>query len=384
MGGADRAREGMVGRSAGSDSAKSTAELLKRTPGKCPQGHGLSSWIARAGHCDGCGRMVLKGERVMDCRSCNWYLCDTCLPQGRDNGSALWDVLSYVVDSATQEMSELASEIASFVPVAACTAPSKASLFAEELEIGQAGKGEDAGRDQGGLASGKEAVHPEHTELATPPASTVEAASEAPAEKKAAPPQKDLMEFTDDLMYFDHPTPTQTAAAAPVPPASSSEDLFSLQVPKLVPAPAPTPVVPVGLADDLFGPPVPGLATAPAPASTGPAGSAGDLFSLEAAKAAPTAAPGSAPPADLADDLFGPFGSAEPAPVGLAGTSALLDLAPAPALAPALEPPVAAGVTATPLLAKPPAPKAPVMSAPLLGEASSSSQPQAQAAALAA
>lgn len=48
---------------------------------QCPQGHPLELWLARAGECDGCFRQVAKGERVLDCRECNWYLCRGCFSQ---------------------------------------------------------------------------------------------------------------------------------------------------------------------------------------------------------------------------------------------------------------------------------------------------------------
>lgn len=49
---------------------------------RCPGGHVLQPWVSTGpGHCDACDRRVLASEKVMDCRSCNWYLCDTCHPQ---------------------------------------------------------------------------------------------------------------------------------------------------------------------------------------------------------------------------------------------------------------------------------------------------------------
>ena len=30
------------------------------------------------GSCDGCGADIAGGQRVMDCRACNWYLCGVC------------------------------------------------------------------------------------------------------------------------------------------------------------------------------------------------------------------------------------------------------------------------------------------------------------------
>lgn len=46
----------------------------------CPIGHRLSFGPAAAGTCNGCRKLVLDGEHVMDCRRCNFYLCGACLP----------------------------------------------------------------------------------------------------------------------------------------------------------------------------------------------------------------------------------------------------------------------------------------------------------------
>mmetsp|Transcript_59335 Transcript_59335/g.117580 ORF Transcript_59335/g.117580 Transcript_59335/m.117580 type:complete len:291 (-) Transcript_59335:622-1494(-) len=47
---------------------------------RCPSGHDLQKWRARAGTCNGCHQQVNCGEHVMDCRRCNWYLCLSCCP----------------------------------------------------------------------------------------------------------------------------------------------------------------------------------------------------------------------------------------------------------------------------------------------------------------
>lgn len=50
---------------------------------RCPGGHPLRRRKAFPGPCDGCGAAVYAGSFVMDCRQCNWYLCETCLPPER-------------------------------------------------------------------------------------------------------------------------------------------------------------------------------------------------------------------------------------------------------------------------------------------------------------
>jgi len=57
---------------------------------RCPAGHSLHSWVARAGTCDGCQRFVEDGEEVMDCRRCNWYLCKACEATYEPPDTSLW------------------------------------------------------------------------------------------------------------------------------------------------------------------------------------------------------------------------------------------------------------------------------------------------------
>lgn len=61
---------------------------------KCPSGHELTLWTARAGRCDSCHRMVAHGEQVMDCRACNWYLCEECRPCTFEQAESLWGAIS--------------------------------------------------------------------------------------------------------------------------------------------------------------------------------------------------------------------------------------------------------------------------------------------------
>jgi len=84
--------------------------------GCCPAGHELQPWVARSGHCDGCTRQVQRGENVMDCRRCNWYLCRACCPQDTAQSRTLWGQISslpfYAVDAALEDMFGLASTVA--------------------------------------------------------------------------------------------------------------------------------------------------------------------------------------------------------------------------------------------------------------------------------
>jgi len=44
----------------------------------CPEGHELEAEMALKGRCDCCMKQVQENEMVMQCRQCNWYLCSTC------------------------------------------------------------------------------------------------------------------------------------------------------------------------------------------------------------------------------------------------------------------------------------------------------------------
>lgn len=45
---------------------------------QCPAGHKLKGCMATAGACNGCGKVVRDNEMVLDCRACNWFLCGLC------------------------------------------------------------------------------------------------------------------------------------------------------------------------------------------------------------------------------------------------------------------------------------------------------------------
>lgn len=45
---------------------------------QCPSRHTLADYVTLGGCCDGCGVTTPPGTNVMDCRVCNWYLCDKC------------------------------------------------------------------------------------------------------------------------------------------------------------------------------------------------------------------------------------------------------------------------------------------------------------------
>ncbi|CAK0856593.1 unnamed protein product [Prorocentrum cordatum] len=43
----------------------------------CPRGHELRRWACQqGGFCDCCGAKRAPGEMVLDCRACDWYVCE--------------------------------------------------------------------------------------------------------------------------------------------------------------------------------------------------------------------------------------------------------------------------------------------------------------------
>jgi len=100
----------------------------------CPEGHLLQPWKATPGICDGCQAKIHKGDCVMDCRECNYYLCEACHPQEKDDGDWLWGSLSYFAEATAQEFTEITTEftemagdletlVADMSPFAMCAAP---------------------------------------------------------------------------------------------------------------------------------------------------------------------------------------------------------------------------------------------------------------------
>jgi len=83
----------------------------KQMTWRCPKNHLLQPWKANPGRCDGCNARVEHGDSVMDCRQCNWYLCDECHPQQKEKSDDwFWGSMSYLVEQATQEVTEVAAE----------------------------------------------------------------------------------------------------------------------------------------------------------------------------------------------------------------------------------------------------------------------------------
>lgn len=68
---------------------------------------------AKSGKCGGCKTGVKKGSCVMDCKDCNWHLCQDCHPQESQELEEdwFWGGLSYIVAEAQREITEISEEI---------------------------------------------------------------------------------------------------------------------------------------------------------------------------------------------------------------------------------------------------------------------------------
>jgi len=66
--------------------------------------------------CGGCGRTPLRGEAVMECRRCCWYLCASCHPreESRAYGS-FWDVVTIFMEAAQVDIRDAAADFEEFM-----------------------------------------------------------------------------------------------------------------------------------------------------------------------------------------------------------------------------------------------------------------------------
>lgn len=221
----------------------------------CPSGHMLQPWKAVPGSCDGCGSKIHKGDCVMDCRQCNYYLCGTCHPQEREQEDWFWGSLDYLAKATTQEMGEIASEfnemagdfetfMADMSPFSMCDAPQVEKK--DELSIGQLDKkdtskgspykkvkqnrpeeeevvpasrtggsdesqGKKEQRKKGVRAKSKEAPAPPAEEAPAPSTGEAKLAEEEEFVAKAARSMEDLLDIGQfDLLDLDvEPTPME-------------------------------------------------------------------------------------------------------------------------------------------------------------------------------
>lgn len=242
----------------------------------------LQPWKAVPGICDGCKTKVHKGDCVMDCRTCNWYLCEACHPQEKEQEDWFWGPLSFFAEATAQEFTDIASEIkemagefetfvSDMAPFAECTAP-------------QVDKGSDMefppGKPEKKPQEKKPGVHrektrsqgqaPEEEKLAAhreKPLNRGQASEEEPAQqeeevvsKPAAPMedlmdlgQPDLLDFDQELEFVGKVSDPPSAAQSAAPGSGAALDASTAALPDLllgdfapfaaaVPVPAPTPL----------------------------------------------------------------------------------------------------------------------------------------------
>jgi hypothetical protein len=207
----------------------------------------LFSALAKRGNCDGCGKMVLRGEYVMNCDECNWYLCDMCLPQERNFSSPFWGALSYVVDAATQEVTDLAAGIQDLVPGVSCAGPDAGSLQSEEIKVGRAPVVREAptgwAQEGGGVSQPPSARGASYEQTAT------KGATLQKQKQKQQQKQQTALVTVVDLLEFPEEAPTTTADREGLQPAAketASKDAAALN--SLAPPPTPATTTPAALA----------------------------------------------------------------------------------------------------------------------------------------
>mmetsp|Transcript_69212 Transcript_69212/g.225441 ORF Transcript_69212/g.225441 Transcript_69212/m.225441 type:complete len:348 (+) Transcript_69212:79-1122(+) len=325
---------------------------------RCPAGHMLCPLKAEKGKCDGCKRQVVRGDTVMDCRACNWYLCQDCHPQEKQVEDWLWGSISYFVEQATQELAEISTEVGEMAgefenfcsdafKQGGCSVTDGKQFDRDEMRFGgkeprssapekpqkkaAAKKSQDKQRsatnakperarqqdddaafdEEGGRAAARapgtaQAAAKEDAKAAAEPEDT---ASECPpaaeqVQKAPAPPPEDLLDIgQNDLLDID--SETAAAAAAARGPEAPPVDLFgAAPAAEMSAFGAITKGAETDLLDLDFG-------GAPAPAASAPAAAAElDIFGACAdfVVAAPAAAPQvpllPPPPANVLPDLI--------------------------------------------------------------------------------
>jgi len=183
----------------GSDGAKKKAW-------KCPAGHLLQPCRASAGSCDGCKKKVASGDDVMECKSCNWYLCSRCHPQEKEDRSWFWRSVSGLADKVAQEFTDLqeyAEDAEKMGPLAACHAPPVSRD--DEFHIGV----------EETTTPGNTAAAPQTPVGTAPPQTPVgtapPAAQVAEEDNQATPPKTKAPKETIDLLALESDVPTSKA-----------------------------------------------------------------------------------------------------------------------------------------------------------------------------
>merc|ERR1719469_309595 len=195
----------------------------KKKVWKCPAGHLLQPLKGSTGSCDGCKGRVVNGEHVMECRSCNWYLCERCHPQEREPRSWLWGSVSSMAEKMAQEFTDL-KEVAEIAetkgPLAACAAPPVRKGDETEIRVCQEEEEEGSGGCQAAVAS-------PITPVAAPitPAGTAPHAIPLEQVEQATPPKVEAPKEVVDLLGLDFDPKVKTSA-----PADTADALIPLDL----------------------------------------------------------------------------------------------------------------------------------------------------------
>lgn len=223
----------------------------------CPKGHLLQPWKATPGTCDGCKAKIHKGDCVMDCRQCNYYLCEACHPQEKDDGDWFWGSLNYFAEATAQEFNEITTEftemagdletlVADMTPFGMCSAPqidksdndfsipnkqgkkqpgAKPRLSEEEEAVVSRvreqihGNKPAKGKDDDAAAKRRQHAHAKDEEVEQQAKKAQEQAVVEPAPPLPSKPLEDLMDCGQhDLLDFDfEPAPAVKALAVAAP-----------------------------------------------------------------------------------------------------------------------------------------------------------------------
>lgn len=154
----------------------------------------------------------------MECRSCNWYLCQDCNSQGKEPRSWFWSSVAALADKASlefQDLQEVAENAETMGPLAACAAPPIDRH--NEFQVGA--------EEDGGLASTAAVLRtpastaPEAPVGIAPPTSPVAAAVE-----QATPPKTEAPKEMVDLIDLQADIPKAEASSK----VAEADPLFGL------------------------------------------------------------------------------------------------------------------------------------------------------------
>merc|ERR1719469_1104051 len=121
----------------------------------------------------------------MDCRRCNWYLCTKCHPQERDPRHWLWGSVSLLALKASEELQDLkevADNLETMGPLAACTAPPVDRRGDDEIRLDEP---------------------PDHAAAPTSPPCTPVGNAPVATPEPSTPPKTAPQEQTIDLLGLD-------------------------------------------------------------------------------------------------------------------------------------------------------------------------------------